>query len=233
MFPSFFDASYLIFAAPAVLIMLVAQFVVRRAYTKQSRVRNVTGQTGAEIARRLLDSAGLNDVSVRMVPGELSDHYDPRRRALYLSEHVYSAPSVAAMGIAAHEVGHAIQHQLGYAPLRLRVVLVRIVNLSSWFGYVLFVLGFVVQVSGLIWLGTLLFSSAVLFAIVTLPVEYDASSRALRLLQSSGILGQVELAGAKSVLSAAAFTYIAALLQAAGQLLYWVLVAIGSERREQ
>lgn len=189
--------------------------------------------TGAQIARRLLDSADISDVSIEMVPGELSDHYDPRNKILRLSEHVYSSPSVAAMGIAAHEVGHAVQDHLGYMPMRLRAGLVPVVNLGSWLGYIFFILGFVVQYSGLTWLGILLFSAAVLFALITLPVEYNASSRALQLLRANGVVSTVELGGAKAVLNAAALTYVAALLQAVGQLLYWVLLALGPGKRDE
>ncbi len=233
MFTPFFDPMYVVFALPPLVVMLFAQLRVRGAYGKYSQERNMANATGAQIARQLLDSAGLSDVSIEMVPGELSDHYDPRRRVLRLSEHVYSSPSVAAMGIAAHEVGHAIQDRTGYVPMRLRSGLVPVVNLGSWLGYILFILGFLVQFSGLIWLGILLFSGAVLFALVTLPVEYNASGRALQLLRTNGVVSQVELGGAKKVLNAAALTYIAALLQAVGQLLYWVLLALGTGRRDE
>lgn len=233
MFVPFFDPMYFMFALPALAVMLFAQFRVRSAYGKYSRERNMGGATGAETARRLLDSAGLTDVVIEVVPGELSDHYDPKHRVLRLSDHVHNSPSVAAMGIAAHEVGHAIQHHLGYVPLRVRSGLVPVVNLGSWLGYTLFVLGFVVQLSGLTWLGILLFSGAVFFALVTLPVEYNASGRALQMLQANGIVSTVELNGAQKVLNAAALTYVAALLQTVGQLLYWVLLASGVGRRDE
>ncbi|MBI4319190.1 MAG: zinc metallopeptidase [Chloroflexi bacterium] len=228
----FFDPLYFVFAMPALLVMLYAQFKVKSAYGKYSQVRNMLGANGAQIARRILDSAGLSHVPVEMVPGDLSDHYDPRDKVLRLSPGVYKAPSVAAMGIAAHEVGHAIQDHLGYVPMRVRAGLVPVVNLGSTLGYVFFILGFVVQFSGLVWLGVALFSAAVVFALVTLPVELNASSRALHLLRTNGLVSTVELDGAKSVLSAAALTYVAALLQAVGQLLYWVLLATGMGRRD-
>ncbi len=233
MFIPFFDPMYLVFAVPALLVMIFAQLRVRSAYGKYSQERNMAEATGAQIARRLLDSADISDVSIEMVPGELSDHYDPRNKILRLSEHVYSSPSVAAMGIAAHEVGHAVQDHLGYMPMRLRAGLVPVVNLGSWLGYIFFILGFVVQYSGLTWLGILLFSAAVLFALITLPVEYNASSRALQLLRANGVVSTVELGGAKAVLNAAALTYVAALLQAVGQLLYWVLLALGPGKRDE
>ncbi len=231
--PFLFDPLYLVFSLPAVLVMLVAQLRVKNAYGKYSRERNLSGATGAQVARRLLDRAGLANVPIEAVPGELSDHYDPRGKVLRLSPHVYQTPSVAAMGIAAHEVGHAVQDLSGYGPLRLRAGLVPVANIGSMLGYVLFVMGFVVQFGGLVWLGIGLFSAAGVFALVTLPVEFNASGRALQLLRSDGMVSAAEIGGAKAVLNAAALTYVAALLQAVGQLIYWVLLAIGIGRSEE
>jgi Zn-dependent membrane protease YugP len=162
-----------------------------------------------------------------MVQGELTDHYDPKAKKLRLSEGVYSSASVASMGIVAHEVGHAVQDSVGYAPLRLRGAIVPAVNLGSTLGYILFFAGFVINMSGLVWLGIAMFSMGVVFALVTLPVEFNASSRALALLKGNGLVSIEEYKGAESVLSAAALTYVAAVAQALGSLLYFVYLAMG------
>jgi len=175
----------------------------------------------------MLDQNGLSDVPINQVGGSLTDNYDPRAKKLRLSEGVYSSPSVAAMGIVAHEVGHAVQDSVGYAPLRLRGAIVPAVNLGSTLGYVFFFAGIVINLSGLVWVGIGMFSLGVVFALVTLPVEFNASSRALALLKGNGLVNVEEYKGAESVLSAAALTYVAAVAQAMGTLLYFVYLAMG------
>jgi len=211
---------------------LIAQWKVQSAYRKYSRARNMRNMSGLQTAELLLRANGLSDVSVQGARGVLSDHYDPGRRVLRLSRGVAQSPSVAALGIVAHEVGHAVQDQLGYAPLRVRSGLVPVVNLGTWMGVILFFLGIVIQISGLAWLGIIFFSGSVVFALVTVPVERDASRRALQMLTANGLVGTTDLQGVQSVLSAASLTYVAALAQALSQLLYFVFLATGMSRRD-
>jgi Zn-dependent membrane protease YugP len=227
----FFDPYWILFSLPAMALMLWAQAKTRNAYAKYSEMRNMYNVTGADVARRILDSNGLRDVQIEEVPGELSDHYDPTSRVLRLSPGVARVPSVAAMGIAAHEVGHALQHAQGYVPLKARAGFVPLVNVGSTIGYLAILGGFMLQATGLVWVGVFLFSFGALFALVTLPVEFDASRRAMVALQSNGLVTQVEYDGAKTVLNAAAWTYVAGFLQAFSQLLYFVFMALGMSRR--
>jgi Zn-dependent membrane protease YugP len=231
-FPFYFDVRYLLFSLPALLLALFAQWRVRSAYGKYSRVRNMRNISGLEAARSLLRANSLGDVSVQAARGRLSDHYDPGRKVLRLSRTVAESPSVASLGIVAHEVGHAVQDQLDYAPLRVRSGLVPIVNLGTWMGMILFFLGLVIQLSGLVWLGIIFFSGSVVFALVTLPVERDASRRALQMLTTEGLVGTTDIQGVQAVLSAASLTYVAALAQAVSQLLYFVFLATGMSRRD-
>jgi hypothetical protein len=228
----FFDPMYWIFIAPALIVMLYAQFKVRSTYAKYSQVRSVRGATGAEVARALLRANNLSDVRVEMTHGQLTDHYDPTKKVLRLSEGVYSSPSVAAVGIVAHEVGHAVQDARGYAAMKVRAALVPAANLGSGLAPIFFILGIIIGAVKLVWSGVFLFSAAVLFSLVTLPVEFNASRRALAMLSSGGLIGVEENAGAKAVLSAAALTYVAALLQALGSLMYYVFIAMGMRNRE-
>jgi hypothetical protein len=176
-FPGYFDPMYLVFALPALILAFYAQWKVRSAYSKYSRTPNMRGVTGLDAARWLLGAAGLSQVNVEGTPGRLSDHYDPRSKTLRLSKEVAYGRSVAAMGVVAHEVGHALQDQTNYAPLRLRSGLAPVVNLGSYLGFILFFIGIILQFSGLLWLGIIFFSASVVFAFVTLPVEWDASGR--------------------------------------------------------
>lgn len=230
-FPGYFDPMYLVFALPALILAFFAQYKVRSTYAKYSRVRNMRGLSGLDAARWLLGSSGLSHVSVEGAPGRLSDHYDPRKKVLRLSQEVAYSQSVAALGIVAHEVGHALQDQTNYALLRLRTGLVPVVNLGSYLGFILFFIGILLQFSGLIWLGIIFFSGSVVFAFLTLPVEWDASRRALQMLRAGGLVDSRELKGAQAVLSAASLTYVAALAQALSSLLYYIFIALGMRRR--
>lgn len=226
----FFDPLYLILALPGLLLGLWAQARVRGTFNKYSKVRTSRSMTGAEIARFLLDQQGLMDVRIEETQGFLSDHYDPRTRVLRLSSDVYRTPSVAAAGVAAHEMGHALQHANGYAPLKLRSAIVPAVQFGSSLAPILFLIGFLLNFTSLAWLGIILFGLAVLFSLITLPVEFDASKRAKALLANNGILMPQEASGVEKVLNAAALTYVAAAVAAIGQLLYYVLLMTGGRR---
>ena len=227
---------YFVFMLPPLIFMIWAQYRVSSAYKRYAKVRNLSGLTGAEAARTLLEHNNLGDVKIEGVKGKLTDHYDPRRRVLRLSDNVAKVPSVAALGIAAHEVGHAVQHKVGYGPLKLRSALVPAANLGSRLGFILVILGIILLTFNvafgetLAWVGVYLFGAAVLFALVTLPVEYNASSRARQMLQATGLVSTKEYQGASAVLSAAALTYIAALLQAVAQLFFFLFLLIGMRR---
>jgi Zn-dependent membrane protease YugP len=227
----FFDPLYLILALPGLLLGLWAQMRVKGTFNKYAKVATARGMTGAEIARYLLDQQGLQDVQIEPVQGFLSDHYDPRTRVLRLSPDVYRTPSIAAAGVAAHEMGHALQHSNGYAPLKLRSAIIPAVKFGSSLAPILFIIGFLLQFTALAWAGVVLFGLAVVFSLVTLPVEFDASKRAKALLGSSGVLAAQELQGVDKVLDAAAWTYVAAAIAAVGQLIYYVLLLTGGSRR--
>jgi Zn-dependent membrane protease YugP len=204
----------MILLIPALILGIWAQAKVRSAYAKYSQIRAASGMTGAQAARYLLDRAGLSSISVEAIPGSLTDHYDPRARVLRLSEGVYASPSLAALGIAAHEAGHALQDKDGYWFMRVRHSLVPVANLGSTLLWPLLIGGFLFGFRPLIDIGIVLYSAAVLFHLVTLPVEFNASSRALAVLEGSGALAPQEIGGARKVLSAAAMTYVAATLAA-------------------
>jgi Zn-dependent membrane protease YugP len=230
----FFDVNYWIYMIPAFLIMLAAQYFVSSTYKKWSQVPNRSRITGAEAAQRLIRSGGLYDVRVEGVSGRMSDHYDPRHKVLRLSPGVYKTNSVAAVAIAAHELGHAMQDQEGYLPLRLRSAMIPAVNIGSTLGWLFIFLGIFMQWTGLAWLGVIVFSAGALFSLATLPVELNASARAKKLLVQSGIIvGQDEQQGVNKVLNAAAFTYVAALLTSVMQLLYFTSLVggMGGRRR--
>ncbi len=218
-----FDPVYLIFMLPGLLLAGWASLKVKTAFARYSQVRSRSGLTGAQVARAILDRNGLLDVPVEPVQGMLTDHYDPRSRTLRLSSQVYHSASIAAQGIAAHEAGHAMQHKTGYAPLSLRTMLVPVASIGSNFAWILITLGIFLASKDLAVLGVWLFGAAVAFSVITLPVEFNASSRAKQMLSSYGIVAPDESKGVAAVLNAAALTYVAGAVTAVQQLLYWLL----------
>lgn len=229
MYYPFFDPT-MILVLPALLLSLWAQFRVKSTFDRFSRVSASKGVTGAQVARMLLDRFGLSSVPVDRVAGALTDHYNPRDRTLHLSDSVYSSSSIAAIGVAAHEVGHAIQHSEGYAPLMFRNRIAPAVGLVSNMAIPLFFIGFLMRGQFLMNLGIVLFLGAIVFHLVTLPVEYNASSRAISILNGTGALSPDELKGARSVLNAAAWTYVAAALMAVLQLVRLLVLRNSRER---
>ena len=209
---------------PAILLAVWAQNKVKSTFEQYSRVRSRRGITGREAARAILTSYGLGSMPIKPISGQLTDHYDPQRRSLSLSEPVYDSTSIAAIGVAAHEVGHAVQHATGYKPLALRNSIVPVVNLTNMASWPLFLMGLIVGNSRLMNIGILLFVGVVVFHLVTLPVELDASRRALKVLSSNGMMDSEEVTGARKVLGAAAMTYVAALVQSVLQLVRLLLL---------
>jgi Zn-dependent membrane protease YugP len=226
----FFDPLYLVFALPGLLLGLWARSRVNGAFNKYKKVRTAQNVTGAQVARTLLDAQGLHHVQVEEVQGFLSDHYDPRSKVLRLSPEVYRTPSVAAAGIAAHEMGHALQDAGGYFPLQIRSAIVPAAQFGSSLAPWLFIGGLLLNFTTLAWVGLILFGAAVAFTLVTLPVEFDASKRAKKLLASNGIIIGNEAAGINKVLDAAALTYVAAAVSAIGTFLYYLLLLTGGRR---
>ena len=226
----FFDPLYLVFALPGLLLGLYAQSRVKSNFNKYAKVRTERNITGAEVARQLLDAQGLYEVAIEETQGFLSDHYDPRSKVLRLSPDVYRTPSIAAAGVAAHEMGHALQDAGGYFPLQIRSALVPAAQFGSSLAPWLFIGGLLLNFTGLAWVGVIMFAAAVLFTIITLPVEFDASARAKKLLVSSGVLFGDEIEGVNKVLNSAAWTYVAAAVSAIGTLLYYVLLLSGGRR---
>jgi len=204
---------------------------IKSAFNAYSKVRTTTGMSGAEVARQMLDQNGLRDVKIEPVAGTLSDHYDPSSKVLRLSQGVYSIPSVAAAGVAAHETGHAIQDANHYGPLKIRSLMVPTVKIGSWIGPIVFMVGLAIASQNLAWIGIFLFSATALFALVTLPVEFNASKRAKEWLSNSGVIYSSELEGVNKVLDAAALTYVAGALQSISTILYYVMMLMGRSRR--
>ena len=221
----YFDYYYLVLVVPTLLLSLYAQFKVKSAFSKYSQVQTMRKISGKEAAALLLRSNSISDVTIQRVGGSLSDHYDPSHKVLRLSEPVYDKTSIAAVGVAAHETGHAIQDKEKYAPLVLRSTLVPVANIGSSAGPYLALAGIIFRMNLLLNIGIILFACAVLFYLVTLPVEIDASRRALKVLEHNAVLSQEELKGAKKVLSAAALTYVASALTAMANLLRLILIS--------
>ncbi len=237
----FGDPLYMLVMIVGMALVFGAQAWVQGTYRKYSAVAASRGMAGAQVARHILDMHGLGDVQVEMVEGFLSDHYDPRHKVVRLSRPIYAEASVAGTAVAAHECGHAIQHAKGYFPVVLRSSLAPVAGLGSSLGPLLIMFGIMLGVSGalapdlamnLAWLGVIGYGLAVLFHLVTLPVELDASGRALAVLSSANYLAPDEMPGAKKVLTAAAFTYVAAALYALMELVYWIMRLMGSSRRD-
>ena len=228
----YFDPMYFVFILPAFLLTLYAQGKVRSAFNKWSQVANSRNATGADVARVLLPREQLNDVQVELAQGQLTDHYDPSSNILRLSQPIAQQPSIAAMSVAAHEIGHAEQDRDGYLWMKIRSGIVPLVSIGSSLGYMLFLAGLLGQISSLAWLGVVLVSAGAVFALVTLPVELDASNRAMRMLQENGFLASEEERGAaRDMLNAAAWTYVAGAAQAISTVLYYVFLLMGRSRR--
>lgn len=222
---------YLLISIPALLLGLYAQMRVQSAFRQYSQVRTKSGMTGAEIARRVLDVYNLQNVEIEQVRGSLSDHYDPRSKTLRLSQSVYSVPSIAAAGVAAHEAGHAIQHKENYGPLSLRSLMVPTVQLGSWVGPIIFMAGLFLAMDNLAIIGLVLFAATAVFSLITIPVELDASRRAKQALSAAGVAYGSEIEAVDKVLDAAALTYVAGAVQALSTLLYYGVLFMGGRRR--
>ena len=229
MYLPFYDSTMLLLI-PGIILAFYAQTKVKSTFERYSKVISVKKTTGAEVARAILDSEGLEDVNVEMIGGNLSDHYDPRQKVLRLSPEVHRGSSLASLGVAAHETGHAIQHATGYWPLNIRHGLVPVANFGSKLAFPLFIIGLLFASPGLTKLGIYMFSAVVLFQLVTLPVEFNASKRAIAILEGQGYITSSEVAGTKSVLDAAALTYVAAALVGLLSLLRLILLSRGRNR---
>lgn len=230
----FYDLNYWVYMLPAFAVVMFAQYYVKSTYRRWSKVVTLSRMTGAQAAQRLINTGRLYDVNVEAVSGKMTDHYDPRQKVLRLSQGVYQTASVASVAIAAHELGHAIQDNEGYYPLKIRSALIPVVNIGSTMGWIFIIIGLFMQWSELAWLGVIVFSAGALFSLATLPIELNASARAKELLVQSGIIvGKEEQKGVNKVLNAAAFTYVAALLTSIMQLLYFTSLVggMGGRRR--
>lgn len=219
----YINPTYIIFVMlPILALTLLTQLYLKSTYAKYSRIGSRRGVSGAEAARRILQESGIHDVRVEQVEGFLTDHYDPTRRVLRLSPTNYQGSSLAAVGVAAHEAGHAVQHARNYAPLALRNLAVPVASIGSSMGYVVIIIGLFMQLTSLALLGVILIGAVAVFQLINLPVEFDASRRALQLLPATGVLSEDEVGGARKVLGAAALTYVAATVAAILELLYWL-----------
>ena len=226
-----FDIYYFILIIPALLFGIWAQSQVNTNFQKYSKIGTMRGMTGAEAAKYILNQNGIYDVAVCHVSGHLSDNFNPRNKTINLSDSVYNSTSIAAIGVAAHEAGHAVQHAVNYKPIRIREMVIPVTQIGSWLYLPILLIGVFLSSQGLINAGILLFSTLAIFQLVTLPVEFDASDRAIKTLSQSGILYGEEITGAKKVLKAAALTYVAALVSSLAQLLRLILI-FGGRRRD-
>jgi len=230
----YFDPMYFVFLVPALLLTMYAQWRVKSTYSKWSQVRNSRNMTGADVAQVLLPREQLGSVRVEMTPGQLSDHYDPSTNVLRLSPDVAQQPSIASMSVAAHEIGHAEQKRDGYVWMNVRAGIVPFVNLGSTLGYLIFFAGLLLQFTAVAWIGVLLVSASAIFALVTLPVELNASNRAMRMLTENNLFASnEERNAARDMLNAAALTYIAAAAQAIATILYYVFLLMGRSNRRR
>lgn len=223
------DSYYIYLILPAMIIAIIAQINVKSTFNKYKKLSNSRGYTGYQVARQILDENGLNNVKIERVTGELSDHFDPRTNIIRLSDSTYSSDSVGAIGVASHEVGHAIQYNVGYFPIKIRAAIIPITNIGSTMAIPLAMIGIIFSAPILINIGIILFLSVVTFQLVTLPVEFNASNRAIKTLKNRNILYGQELVGAKKVLSAAAMTYVAALIVSLANLIR--LIALSNRNR--
>ena len=227
----YYDYTYWMMLLPVLLITIYAQAKVSSNFNKYSRITNRRYLTGAQAVEAVLRQHGIYDVRIERVAGKLTDHYDPRTNVIRLSSSVYDSPTIAAVGVAAHEAGHAVQYAVGYGPIRLRSALIPVTQVGSQFGIVLLFLGIILSFEPLFLVGIVLFGATTVFQLVTLPVEYNASHRAIETIESGHLLDDEELVGAKKVLSAAALTYVAALLTSVVQLLRFILLFAGRNDR--
>lgn len=229
----YYDAIYWIVLIPVLLLSVYAQTQVSGSFKRYSKVKNRRRVTGAQAAYEVLRANGVTDVAIRPCRGSLTDHYDPRDNTIYLSEPVYNADTVAAAGVAAHEAGHAVQYAVGYGPIRLRSAIIPVTQFGSQFAFIALLLGIVLYVQPLFAIGIVLFATTTVFQLVTLPVEFDASARALGTIEGSALLEEDERTGAAKVLRAAALTYVAALLMSLLQLLRYLLIFSGRNNRRR
>jgi len=227
-----FNINYLIYMLPALVLSLIAQLYVNSSFNRWSKKQNRAGLTGTDVAQRLTNQLGMYDIKLKGTPGRLTDHYDPRNNVLSLSRDIAQQPSVAAMAITAHELGHAQQDKEGYLLMRIRSAMVPAVNIGTSLGWIMILIGILLQLGNLAWLGVFAFSAGAIFSIATLPVELNASKRARKMLESSGMVtSEEERRGVKQVLNAAALTYVAAVATSVLQLLYFASLASGTGRR--
>lgn len=220
----FFDPIYLLILIISMVLGFVAKSAINNAYKKYSKIATTRGLTGADTARLILNSNNINDVSINSVGGQLSDHYHPVKKQVNLSRNVYGSSSIAAVGISAHECGHAIQHHKGYSPIKVRNAILPIANIGNMLVWPLVIIGFIAQLPILINIGIIFFTVTVAFHFITLPIELDASRRAVKILESNDLLNQREIEGVKKVLNAAAFTYVASTLVAILNLIYLLIL---------